>query len=566
MTARAHLRTGPAPADKDPALPVKAVPRAPGHTGAMNASQRTKYVVVGAGTAGSILTRRLLDAGHEVVLLEAGGEDANPAIHLVSRLGELWHAPEDWDYATVPQAHAGGRVIHWPRGRVLGGSHSLNATIWVRGAAQDYDAWAADGCPGWGWSDVLPWFTALETYVPPAGTEPHPSRGTDGPVPVVQDYPLNPLFASIVEAAEELGVERNEDYNAGVLDGISQQQINVREGRRFTTWMACVRPVLDHPRLSLRTGVLVQRVLVEDGRATGVAVVPLADPDAEPEVISADEVVLCAGAIDSPKILLRSGIGPAEHLAEVGVPLVHDLPGVGENLHDHLLAPVIAEATARTIEHPETDWSVTQTHLFWRSRPDLEVPDTQPIHFSVPMYDEGMTGPANAFTLHAGLVRPHSRGTVRLTGPGVADPVALDPRILADPRDREALLASFRQARAMVRTAPLAEDWGAVELYPGEDVRTEEEETAYLHRWVTTYHHQVGTCRMGTGPEAVVSPGDLRVHGLAGLRVVDASVMPRVPSGNTNAPTAMIAERAASLITGAQTVPAAEAAEQLAEA
>ncbi|MHC5559245.1 GMC family oxidoreductase [Kocuria sp. U4B] len=526
----------------------------------MSESTTKTYAVVGAGTAGSILTRRLLDAGHEVILLEAGDQDHNPAIHLVSRLGELWHSPQDWDYSTVPQQHADGRVIHWPRGRVLGGSHALNATIWVRGAAQDYDAWAADGCPGWSWADVLPWFQALETYHPPAGEAPDERRGTGGPIPVVQDYPLNPIFESIVEAAEQVGVARNADYNAGTLDGVSQQQINVRDGRRFNTWMAYVKPVEDHPRLTLRTGVLIHRVLVEDGRAVGVAVVPLADPEAAPEEIRADEVVLCAGALDSPKILLRSGIGPAGHLSAVGVPVVHDLPGVGENLHDHLLAPVIAEATARTIEHPESDWSVTQTHLFWRSRPDLDVPDTQPIHFSVPMYDERMTGPANAFTLHSGLVRPYSRGTLRLTGPGLADPVALDPNIFDDPRDRAALLASFRQARAMVATPPLAQDWGAVELYPGPEVRTEEEEIAYLHRFVTTYHHQVGTCRMGTGPDAVVSPEDLRVHGIGGLRVVDASIMPRVPSGNTNAPTAMIAERAAALITeGDRSPTAAEA-------
>ncbi|VEH43257.1 Alcohol dehydrogenase [acceptor] [Kocuria rosea] len=525
------------------------------HTDPMSASTKT-YIVVGAGTAGSILTRRLLDAGHEVTLLEAGDHDLNPAIHSVSRLGELWHSAEDWDYFTVPQKNADGRVIHWPRGRVLGGSHALNATIWVRGAAQDYDAWAADGCPGWSWKDVLPWFRAVEAYVPPAGAAPDESRGTDGPVPAVQDYPLNPIFESIIEAAEHVGVPYNADYNAGTLDGVSQQQVNVRDGKRFNTWMAYVKPVAEDPRLTLRTGVLMKKVLIEDSRAVGVAVVPFNDPDGTPEEIRADEVILCAGALDSPKILLRSGIGPAVHLSEVGVPVVHDLPGVGANLHDHLLAPVIAEATSRTIEHPESDWSVTQTHLFWRSRPDLDVPDTQPIHFSVPMYDDGMTGPANAFTLHSGLVRPYSRGTVRLTGPGTSDPVELDPNILADPRDREALLASFRQARAMVAAPPLAEEWGASELYPGPEVRTEEEEIAYINRFVTTYHHQVGTCRMGTSPDAVVSPEDLRVHGIDGLRVVDASVMPRVPSGNTNAPTAMIAERAAALMTADDTSPA----------
>lgn len=545
---------------KASAHPNKDIVRVGDHTGSMSTSTSTTYVVVGAGTAGSILTRRLLDAGHEVILLEAGDQDLNPAIHLVSRLGELWHSPQDWDYTTVPQRHADGRVIHWPRGRVLGGSHALNATIWVRGAAQDYDAWAADGCPGWSWAEVLPWFQALETYIPPAGAVPDGSRGTEGPVPVVQDYPLNPIFGSIIEAAEHVGVARNDDYNVGSLDGVSQQQINVRDGRRFNTWMAYVKPVEDHPGLSVRTGVLMQKVLVEEGRAVGVAVVPLEDPGAAPEEIRADEVILCAGALDSPKILMRSGIGPAGHLAEVGVPVVHDLPGVGQNLHDHLLAPVIAEATGRTIEHPESDWSVTQTHLFWRSRPGLDVPDTQPIHFLVPMYDDGMAGPMNAFTLHAGLVRPYSRGTVRLTGPDVSDPVELDPNIFEDPRDREALLASFHQARAMVGAPPLAEGWGAVELYPGPQVRTEDEEIAYINRFVTTYHHQVGTCRMGTGSDAVVSPEDLRVHGVDGLRVVDASVMPRVTSGNTNAPTAMIAERAAALIVDGHAAGPAEEA------
>lgn len=525
----------------------------------MNNETEKTYVVVGAGTAGSILTRRLLDAGHKVTLVEAGDHDLNPAIQSVSRLGELWHSAEDWDYFTVPQRHADGRMIHWPRGRVLGGSHALNATIWVRGAEQDYDAWAVDGCPGWSWVDVLPWFMALETYFPPAGAVPDGSRGTEGPVPVVQDYPLNPIFGSIIEAAKQVGVPYNEDYNAGILDGVSQQQINVQDGKRFNTWMAYAKPVADNPRLTLRTGMLTQKVLIDDKRAVGVAVVPLNDVGGTSEEILADEVILCAGAIDSPKILLRSGIGPSGHLNDVGIPVIHDLPGVGENLHDHLLAPVIAEATSRTIDHPESDWSVTQTHLFWRSRPDIDVPDTQPIHFSVPMYDDGMTGSMNAFTLHSGLVRPYSRGTVRLTGPEVSDPVELDPNIFDDPRDRAALLASFRQARAMVAAAPLAEGWGAVELYPGPEVNIEEEEIAYINRFVTTYHHQVGTCRMGTGSDAVVSPEDLRVYGIGGLRVVDASIIPRIPSGNTNAPTAMIAERAAALINdGPATAPAKE--------
>lgn len=223
---------------------------------------------------------------------------------------------------------------------------------------------------------------------------------------------------------------------------------------------------------------------------------------------------------------------------------------MGENLHDHLLLPVIAEATGRAIDHQVDEQSVSQTHLFWRSGPEQDRPDTQPIHFCVPMYDDNMTGPANAFTLHSGLVRPYSRGTIRLTGPSSTDPAEYDPQIFADPRDRESLRASFRQAREMVRTAPLAEDWGAREVYPESELATEEEENAYMDRAVTTYHHQVGTCRMGTDPMAVVDPATLKVRGVEGLRVVDASIMPSVTTGNTNAPSAMIGEKGARMLLG----------------
>lgn len=503
------------------------------------------FIVIGAGTAGCVVTRRLVDAGHRVTLLEAGTDDVNPAIHLVSRLGELWHSPQDWDYYTTPQTHAAGRVMHLPRGKVLGGSHALNATIWVRGAPEDYDGWAADGCPGWSWEDVLPTFVALESYDGPVVDD--AERGTDGPIPVVQEYVHNPIFTAIIAAADEVGVAENPDYNSGRLDGIARQQVTVRDGKRFNTYMAYVKPIAGDPNLTIETGAHVERILVEGGRAVGVRLLQ----DGRSRELRADEVICCAGAIDSPALLLRSGIGPSEHLREVGVEVVHDLPGVGQNLHDHLLAPVIAECTTREIEHPETDWSVTQTHLWWRSREDLPVPDTQPIHFSVPMYDDWMSGPANAFTLQAGLVRPHSRGRIRLSGPELNDPIEIDPNIFADPRDRAALLASLRQAREMVRTAPLAQDWGARELYPGAEVTDEEAESAYLDRAVVTYHHQVGTCRMGAGPDAVVDPGDLQVIGLPGLRVVDASIMPTVPTGNTNAPSAMIGERGAAMITGA---------------
>lgn len=521
-------------------------------------------VVVGAGTAGSIVAGRLAAAGQNVTLLEAGGPDTNPAIAELPRLGELWHSAEDWDYFTVPQEHASGRVIHWPRGRVLGGSHALNASIWVRGNPRDYDDWAAAGCDGWSWSDVGPIFEALENYDGAASPDNLNPRGTSGAIPVVGDYERSPIFKSIIAAAEAVGVEFNPDYNGDQQEGVSFEQLTIRNGKRCTTYTSYVKPLVEEGRITVRPGAIVEKLVIEDGAVVGVELHAGANRDVEGvgsddpaaqesgsgEVIRADRVILCAGALDSPKILMRSGIGPADHLREVGIEPVVDLPGVGENLHDHLLLPVIAEATTRTIDHSPNEQSVSQTHLFWRSDPEQDRPDTQPIHFCVPMYDDTMTGPGNAFTLHSGLVRSYSRGTVRLTGPRSTDPARYDPQIFADPRDRESLRASFRQAREMVRAAPLADDWGAQEIYPERDLATEEEENAYMDRAVTTYHHQVGTCKMGTDSMAVVDPATLTVHGVDGLRVIDASIMPFVTTGNTNAPSAMIGEKGARMLLG----------------
>ncbi len=326
-------------------------------------------------------TRRLIDAGRRVLLLEAGGPDTNPMIHDMVGMGSLWHGPEDWDYYTVPQPHAHDRRLHLPRGKVLGGSHSLNAAIWVRGAASDFDGWAADGCAGWSWRDALPVFQAIENY----DGGPGQTRGVDGPLDVVGDYPLVPIQQSIIDAAVEIGLTHNPDYNDGVLDGVSQQQITVRNGSRLNTYIAYVRPIEAHPELTIRTGAWVHRVLFEGTRAVGVEY----EIDGEVQSSTATDIVLAAGALDSPRILLRSGVGPADELTELGIEPLVDLPGVGKNLHDHLLSPVIFTTDDREIDAPQPGVSVTQTHLFWRSNPELSVPDTQPINFSVPMYQEG---------------------------------------------------------------------------------------------------------------------------------------------------------------------------------
>ena len=489
-------------------------------------------IVVGGGSAGAVVARRLVDRGDvRVLLLEAGGPDTNPAIHDPGRVHELWLAEEDWAYETAPQPHASGRRLAWPRGRVLGGSSCLNAMVWVRGAPEDFDTWAYLGADGWSWRDVLPVYERIERREPSG----------PGTVSILADFEPDPIHTAIVEAAGQCGIPFNANYNGDAQDGIAYMQYSIEDGVRHSTAAAYLRPVEDHPGLQIALGARARRLLFDGTRCVGVEW----SRNGAIESAHAAEVVVCGGTIGSAQLLLLSGVGPADHLRAVGVDVVADLPGVGENLHDHLLSPVIFSAE-REVGPPSPGLPACQTHLFWRSRPGLPVPDIQPINFMVPMYEAWMEGPENGFTLLGGMVRPASRGSIRLTGPGVDDPLLIDPNVLACEADLASLVAAVELCRRMGASEALRA-WGAVERYPGPGVVSDDEVRQYVRDTAITYHHQVGTCKMGVDAAAVVDP-KLRVHGIDGLRVADASVMPTVTTGNTNAPSIMIGERAAEFV------------------
>ena len=503
---------------------------------------RADVVVVGGGSAGAVAVRRLIEPGMRVLLLESGGPDTNPAIHIPARCHELWFAEEDWAYHTVPQEGAAGRRLHWPRGRVLGGSGALNGMIHVRGAPADYDHWAYLGNAGWSWADVLPIFIAMEDYDRGASE----FHGVGGPLHINTTWQPSEIAQGFRGAAADCGIPFNEDCNDGDPDGFSYVQMTVLDERRHSSAAAYLAPVREDPLLTVELRAHARRLLLEGGRCVGVE---FAASGGELRTARAElEVVLAAGTIESPRLLMLSGIGPAEHLASLGIDVALELPGVGENLHDHILSPVICSAEREIGPPPPGCWAA-ETHLFWRSRAGLVGPDIQPINFSVPAYESWMNGPANGFTMYGGIVRPASRGRLRLFSSDPDDELDIDPRILSCDADMEALEVAVTLCREMAASPALA-PWGPSELYPGPQVRRRDELREYMRRTAVTYHHQVGTCRMGVDEGAVVDP-QLRVRGVDGLRVADASVMPAVVSGNTNAASLMIGERVAALIAAA---------------
>lgn len=499
------------------------------------------YVVVGAGSSGSVVVRRLLDAGHSVHVLEAGPVDTDPAIHSPQGWPSLLGGAQDWGLFTTPQKHANNRRIFWPRGKVLGGSSSLNGMIYVRGHAADYDDWArGTGDAGWAWTNVLPLFKRSESHE--LGQNEY--HGGDGPLPVSLMGVPHPLSAAFVDAAVEKGHKRIDDFNAEEMIGAGYNHTTTSKGERVSAWKGFVGPVLNHPKLTVTTRALVHRIVLDGSRAVGVE---YSVGSGAPARAYADaEIILSGGALGSPKALLLSGIGPADHLRSVGVDALVDLPGVGENLHDHLLLSNIYESLDPLVAGTN---NLLEAQLFARSNGWTgAAPDLQPLFMHIPYPADGYPVPENGYTIAPGLVAPKSRGTLRLAS---SDPTTLplaDPNILADPYDLEAMVDAVEMCREIGASDAFA-SWRKAEIAPGPAATTRDHLREFVRQTAGTYHHQVGTCRMGTDDHAVVGP-DLRVRAVEGLRVADASIMPTVPTGNTNAPSIMIGERASDLILG----------------
>ena len=523
-------------------------------------------VVVGAGSACCALAGRLSeDPALGVLLLEAGGSDDVLAVQVPAALYRPWRTRRDCNHTTEPQPGLGGRRLSWPRGGLLGGSSSINAMTYVRGAAADYDEWAAlTGDGSWSYEHVLPLFRRMEDNARGADR----FHGVGGPLRVEDPRSPHAWSRAAVESAVAAGHPRNDDVNGATQEGAGLYQLTRRRGRRWSAADAYLHPAAGRPNLTVRTGALVTRVLVSDGRATGVE---YRRGGRAHTAHAAAEVVLAGGAVNSPQLLMLSGIGPGAHLREVGVDVVADLPGVGSGLQDHPQVPVVWHTrSGRSLSQMDSPsgyarWfgarrgpltsDLAEAGLFTRSRPDLADPDLQYHFLPVGYRRQAEVDPAvDAFTAATVLVRVHSRGSVRLRS---ADPTwapAIDPGYLTDERDLDALVCGVQKAREIAACGPLA-DVLAEEWSPGGTVHSRDGLRQSVRDTLESLYHPGSSCRMGIDGDAVVDP-TLRVHGLDGLRVVDASVMPTLVRGNTNAPTIMIAERAADLITGRSVDPA----------
>lgn len=535
-------------------------------------SETYDFIVVGAGSAGCVLANRLsADPTNKVLLMEAGGRDSNPLFRLPMLMGKLFQSGiYNWHYHTEPEPHLNGRSLYWPRGKALGGSSTINGMIYVRGNRHDYDRWAQLGLPGWSYDEVLPAFRRSEGHI----QRQDGYHGSEGELTVCRARSTNPLHDVFAQAGGEAGYRLNDDFNGEDQEGFGKFDFTIKKGKRWSTSYAFLRPVLSRPNLTVETRALTRRILIEKGRAVAVE---FQQGSSVRTARAAREIIICAGTVNSPQLLLLSGIGPADELAAHGITPVADLPGVGKNLQDHVDCVMVYECTKPVTLYSDLRadrliWSIVEGTLFGRgvattfpyeagafmkSRADLVAPDIQVhfmpalektanLHFPNPFRKKVAVEANHGFTLRVGPVNPESRGEITLRSADPSQAPKIQANYLETEFDRRTMVAGIRMTREVIGQKAF-DPYRGKELAPGPERMSDAELVEWLRATAMTTFHPVGTCKMGNDPMAVVD-ARLKVRGIEGLRVADASIMPIISSGNTNAPVIMIGERAADFI------------------
>jgi choline dehydrogenase len=515
------------------------------------------YIIVGGGSAGCVLANRLTEDPHiKVLLIEAGGADQKEEIRIPAAFSKLFKSQFDWAYLTEVQPHLSNRRLYWPRGKVLGGTSSINAMIYSRASAYDHEAWRELGNEGWDYAQALRYYKKAENQERGA-SEYH---GVGGPLNVADLRSINPLSKAFVEAGAAVGLPRNDDFNGPDQEGVGFFQVTQREGQRHSTADAYLKPVLGRPNLAVQMQAHAMRLLFVKARVVGVEHMMNGQRH---QMLANKGVILCGGAINSPQLLMLSGIGPADHLKSVGLPVVVDLPGVGQNLQDHLLVALTYECTqpitlagAQKLQHGLNYWlfkkgpltsNIAEAGAFMKTESDLPAPDLEFLFAPTYYMNHGLSNPpGHGFTLGPVLERPRSLGSLTLRSSDPFEPPVIQPNYLAEEADLRALLDGVKLARQMARGTALKPFKGA-EVWPGAQAQTDDALCEFIRNTAETCYHPIGTCRMGNDELAVVD-ARLRVYGIDGVWVVDASVIPTHFSGHTNAPVIMIAEKAADMI------------------